>query len=124
MNMHVPQSLETKAEIKELMAVPKQIVAPRSNKPCMGIVQDALLGISRLTSRETYITKDTLMDLLLWIDYDLERGLPPPAIIKPKALWTGKQIVSLVLPESVNLEMFARDGDRLDSYKDLNVIVQ
>lgn len=28
MNMHVPQSMETKAEIKEIMAVPRQIVAP------------------------------------------------------------------------------------------------
>lgn len=28
MNMHVPQSLETKSEIKEIMAVPRQIVAP------------------------------------------------------------------------------------------------
>ena len=38
MNMHVPQSLETKAEIKEIMSVPRQIVAPQGNKPCMGIV--------------------------------------------------------------------------------------
>jgi len=28
MNMHVPQSLETVSEIKEIMAVPKQILAP------------------------------------------------------------------------------------------------
>jgi len=38
MNMHVPQSLETMAEIKELMCVQKQILAPQANKPCMGIV--------------------------------------------------------------------------------------
>jgi len=49
MNMHVPQSYETKAEVKEIMAVPRQIVAPKDNKPCMGIVQDSLLGIYRLT---------------------------------------------------------------------------
>ena len=35
MNMHVPQSYETMAEI---MAVPNQIVSPQSNKPVMGIV--------------------------------------------------------------------------------------
>ena len=28
MNMHVPQSFETLAEIKEIMAVPKQIISP------------------------------------------------------------------------------------------------
>jgi DNA-directed RNA polymerase II subunit RPB1 len=51
MNMHVPQGYETIAEIKEIMHVPKQIVAPRSNMPCMGIVQDSLLGIMRFTVR-------------------------------------------------------------------------
>mmetsp|Transcript_29420 Transcript_29420/g.39152 ORF Transcript_29420/g.39152 Transcript_29420/m.39152 type:complete len:109 (+) Transcript_29420:1361-1687(+) len=38
MNMHVPQSFESLAEIKEIMAVPRQIISPQSNKPVMGIV--------------------------------------------------------------------------------------
>ena len=38
MNMHVPQTYETKAEIKYIMHVSNQIVAPQANKPCMGIV--------------------------------------------------------------------------------------
>ena len=38
MNMHVPQSYETIAEIKEIMLVPKQMMNPQSNKPIMGIV--------------------------------------------------------------------------------------
>jgi DNA-directed RNA polymerase II subunit RPB1 len=49
MIMHVPQSYETKAEVKEIMAVPKQIVSPKDNKPVMGIVQDALLGAMLFT---------------------------------------------------------------------------
>ena len=104
MNMHVPQSLETKAEIKEIMSVPKQIVAPQGNKPCMGIVQDALLGIYRMTKRDCFIDKALVMNILMFIDYDLEKGLPSPAILKPKALWTGKQILSLVIPETINIE--------------------
>ena len=71
MNMHVPQSMETKAEIKEIMAVPKQIVAPQKNAPCMGIVQDALLGVNRLTSRDTFVTKAVFMNILMFVDYDL-----------------------------------------------------
>ena len=38
MNMHVPQTYEATAEIKEIMNVPKQIVSPQSNKPVMGLV--------------------------------------------------------------------------------------
>ena len=90
MNMHVPQSLETKAEIKEIMAVPRQIVAPQGNKPCMGIVQDALLGISRLTNRDTFIDKPFVMNILMWVNYNFDLGLPQPAILKPKPMWTGK----------------------------------
>ena len=57
MNMHVPQSFETKAEVLELMMVPKCIVSPQSNRPVMGIVQDTLLGCRKITKRDTFITK-------------------------------------------------------------------
>jgi DNA-directed RNA polymerase II subunit RPB1 len=42
MNMHVPQSFETRAEVLELMMVPKCIVSPQANRPVIGIVQDTL----------------------------------------------------------------------------------
>ena len=100
MNMHVPQSYETMAEIKEIMHVPKQVVAPKNNSPVMGIVQDSLLGISQLTKRDTFIELDQMMNLMMWVNYD--GVLPPPAIIKPRPLWTGKQVISLVIPE-INL---------------------
>lgn len=120
MNMHVPQSLETKAEIKEIMSVPRQIVAPQGNKPCMGIVQDSLLGIHRMTKRDTFLDKALVMNILMFIDYDLEKGLPRPAILKPQALWTGKQILSLVIPETINMEK----GKDLVNKKDETVIIQ
>jgi len=30
------------------------------------------------------------MNILMFVEYDLERGLPQPAILKPKPLWSGK----------------------------------
>lgn len=57
MNMHVPQSFETRAEVLELMMVPKCIVSPQSNRPVMGIVQDSLLGCRKITKRDTFIPK-------------------------------------------------------------------
>ena len=44
------------------------------------------------------------MNILMFIDYDLEKGLPQPAILKPKPLWSGKQVISLVIPKITNLE--------------------
>ena len=97
MNMHVPQSYETIAEIKEIMQVPRQIVSPQQNRPVMGIVQDSLLGIMLFTQREVFMEIDIVMNLMMWIK-TFDGTLPPPAILKPKPLWTGKQIISQIIP--------------------------
>lgn len=57
MNLHVPQSLEAKAEISEIMMVPRNIVTPQSNKPVMGIVQDSLTAIRKFTKRDVFLEK-------------------------------------------------------------------
>ena len=57
MNMHVPQSFETRADVLELMMLPKCIVSPQANRPVMGIVQDTLLGCRKITKRDTFIEK-------------------------------------------------------------------
>ena len=44
MNLHVPQSMTARAEVMQMMMVPRVIVSGQSNKPVMGIVQDSLLG--------------------------------------------------------------------------------
>ncbi|KAJ3374315.1 DNA-directed RNA polymerase II subunit rpb1 [Allomyces arbusculus] len=98
MNMHVPQSLEAKAEIQQLCMVPLQIISPQSNKPVMGIVQDTLCGITKFTRRDTFMDKNMVMNLLMWVP-NWDGNVPPPAIMKPKPLWTGKQILSLVIPK-------------------------
>eukprot|EP00873_Tetraselmis_striata_P038203 jgi/Tetstr1/458467/TSEL_004322.t2 len=102
MNMHVPQSPETKAEFSEIMAVARNIVSPQSNKPVMGIVQDTLLGCRLMTKRDTMIPKEVFMNILMWVD-DWDGTIPAPAILKPKPLWTGKQVINMFLP-NVNLK--------------------
>ena len=57
MNLHVPQSLETKAEIGELMMVHKNILTPQSNRPVMGIVQDSLTASCKFTKRDVFLEK-------------------------------------------------------------------
>jgi len=93
--------------------VPRQIVAPKNNAPVMGLVQDALLGIYLFTMRDTFLTREEVMNLVIWIDskegkaqgnYQLQPGeLPIPAILKPEPLWTGKQIMSMIIPEKITI---------------------
>ena len=61
-----------------------------------------------LSSKDTYLTKDDYMQLVyaglreLISDNKLARVTTlPPTIIKPKPLWTGKQVISTVLKNIV-----------------------
>ena len=47
--------------------VPKQIVTPQNNKPVLGIVQDTLLGCWLFTRRDTFMTKDLVMNIMMWL---------------------------------------------------------
>ena len=57
MNLHVPQSLETRAEIQEMIMVPRMILTPQSNRPVMGIVQDSLTAATKMTKRDVFLEK-------------------------------------------------------------------
>ena len=57
MNLHVPQSMETRAEITEIIMVPRQIITPQSNRPVMGIVQDSLCAARKFTKRDVFLEK-------------------------------------------------------------------
>ncbi|KAK9384066.1 DNA-directed RNA polymerase II subunit RPB1 [Kockiozyma suomiensis] len=122
MNLHVPQSEETRAELMTICAVPLQIVSPQSNKPVMGIVQDTLCGIRKMTLRDTFISYDQVMNILYWVP-NWDGVIPQPAILKPKPLWTGKQMVSMVIAKGINLQRFD-DKNTLLSVKDNGMMIE
>ena len=66
----------------------------QANKPVIGIVQDTLLGCRLMTKRDTFIEKDVFMNILMWLE-DWDGVVPMPAIVKPRPLWTGKQVSTL-----------------------------
>ncbi|KAK7750093.1 DNA-directed RNA polymerase II core subunit rpo21 [Diatrype stigma] len=102
MNLHVPQTEETRAEIKELCMVPLNIVSPQRNGPLMGIVQDTLAGVYKMCRRDVFMTKEAVMNIMLWVP-NWDGVIPHPAILKPRPRWTGKQIVSMVIPREISL---------------------
>jgi len=68
MNLHVPQSEETRSEVSQICMVPKQILTPQKNAPIMGIVQDTLCAIYKISRKDTFLTLDHVMNLLLWVE--------------------------------------------------------
>ncbi|ENN74613.1 hypothetical protein YQE_08734, partial [Dendroctonus ponderosae] len=102
MNLHVAQSMETRAELENLHITPRQIITPQCNKPVMGIVQDTLCAVRKMTKRDVFIEKEQMMNLLMFLPI-WDGRVPRPAILKPKPLWTGKQLFSLIIPGNVNM---------------------
>ncbi|KAB5566990.1 hypothetical protein GE09DRAFT_1274127 [Coniochaeta sp. 2T2.1] len=102
MNLHVPQTEETRAEVRELCMVPINIVSPQRNAPLMGIVQDTLAGVYKMCRRDVFLTKEQVMNIMLFVP-EWDGIIPIPAIHKPRPRWTGKQIVSLIIPKIVSL---------------------
>ncbi|KAF2731593.1 beta and beta-prime subunits of DNA dependent RNA-polymerase [Polyplosphaeria fusca] len=102
MNLHVPQSDETRAEVMNLCMVPLNIVSPQGNKPLMGIVQDTLCGIYKITRRDCFLTKQQVMNIMMWVP-NWDGVIPQPAIFKPAPRWTGKQIISMAFPNNINI---------------------
>ncbi|OXA46492.1 DNA-directed RNA polymerase II subunit RPB1 [Folsomia candida] len=102
MNLHVPQSMETRAEVENLHITTRQIITPQANKPVMGIVQDTLTGAKKMTKRDVFLTKEQMMNLLMFLPI-WDGRMPMPAIVKPIPLWTGKQLFTLIIPGNVNL---------------------
>ena len=100
MNLHVPQTEEARAEARLLMLVEKHIITPRYGGPIIGARQDYITGGYLLTRKDTFIDKKTLMYLLGAANYDGE--VEEPAILHPVEYWTGKQVISMLLPKDLD----------------------
>jgi DNA-directed RNA polymerase subunit A' len=100
MNLHVPQTVEARAEAEELLLVMRHILSPRYGGPIIGGIQDYISGGYLLTLKSTVLTKEQVSDLLATIDYSGE--IPEPAVLSPIEAWTGKQVFSLLIPEHFN----------------------
>ncbi|KAI9356487.1 hypothetical protein DFJ73DRAFT_822769 [Zopfochytrium polystomum] len=102
LSLHVPHSQETRAEVEELCMASRHVLSPQNGSPCVGLSQDALTGIAMLSQRDTFLNEEMVMSLMMWVT-DWNGVIPSPAILRPFPLWTGKQIISSILPD-INLD--------------------
>uniref|UniRef100_A0A8C2Q370 DNA-directed RNA polymerase n=1 Tax=Cyprinus carpio TaxID=7962 RepID=A0A8C2Q370_CYPCA len=104
MNLHLPQTEEAKAEALVLMGTKANLVTPRNGEPLIAAIQDFLTGAYLLTLKDTFFDRtkacQIVASILVGKDERIKISLPPPAILKPIRLWTGKQIFSLILKPS------------------------
>uniref|UniRef100_A0A8U7NUV3 3'-5' exoribonuclease n=1 Tax=Corvus moneduloides TaxID=1196302 RepID=A0A8U7NUV3_CORMO len=66
-----------------------------------GLVQDTLTAVHKFTKRDVFLERGEVMNLLMFLS-TWDGKVPQPAILKPRPLWTGKQIFSLIIPGHIN----------------------
>ena len=68
MNIHVPQSLESQAELRVLSMAKSHLVSAQGSKPIIGIFQDSLLGAYRMTLPDIQVEKSDYYNLSMNIN--------------------------------------------------------
>ncbi len=104
MNVHLLQNHIARQEAYTISNTDNQYIVPTSGKPIRGLIQDSIVSAVFLTMKNTFFKKDEYYQIVYSaLDIPLNRGtirkivLQPPAIIKPKCLWTGKQVITTIL---------------------------
>jgi len=117
MNLHMPQDAESDAELKNLAAVPYQIISPANNKPIIGIFQDSMLGSNRFTRENIKFTPREAMNILMMFQRVNENVL-----LEKGNVITNFDILSQILPPltlGFKTKLF---GDKDDAKTSNNVL--
>ncbi len=110
MNLHIPQTEESRAEAEILMEVQTQLISPRYGLSIIGCVQDAISGNYLLTKRME-LTRAEAIDLLTFAGIKNYSKLPKKENI------TGKEVFSVLIPDDFNFTGKARHYDPVQDKK-------
>jgi DNA-directed RNA polymerase I subunit RPA1 len=104
MNMHFPQNEVARAEALQIADTDHQYLVATSGKPLRGLIQDHISMGIWLTNRDTFFDREDYYQLLCGClrpenNHTTSARIETiiPAIVKPRCMWTGKQVVTSVL---------------------------
>mmetsp|Transcript_13888 Transcript_13888/g.20498 ORF Transcript_13888/g.20498 Transcript_13888/m.20498 type:complete len:1731 (+) Transcript_13888:197-5389(+) len=109
MNCHFPQSYLATAESRYIASTDLQYIVPTDGSPLRGLIQDHVDGGVKMCQKNTFFelwqyqqlifhalsSLDSVGEVIPLDRMDIK--LLPPAILKPRPLWTGKQVISTLL---------------------------
>ena len=113
MNLHMPQDPEAESELRNLAAVPYQIISPANNASIIGIYQDSMLGCYRFTRETIDFTQKEAMNLLMMFN----RINPANLKKKRNERVSNFEILSQILPPmtlKVKNKQFDGDTEKAD----------
>ena len=116
MNLHVPQTEEARTEARELMGVKHNLVTPKNGEPIISAIQDFITASYLLSKKDVFYNRQTFTNICMaMFDANTHIDLPPPTVVKPETLWTGKQVFNVLMrpnrasPVRVNLDAACRE---------------
>ncbi|AYV86510.1 MAG: beta and beta-prime subunits of DNA dependent RNA-polymerase [Sylvanvirus sp.] len=118
MNEHVPRSLKSEVEIRELMATDFQVVGAQ-DRPLLGGRQNGILQTYAMTDNRRFYTQEDVFDAASQLRYfhATDRAYPLPACWqwstnskRFEPVWTGKQLFDLLWPNGVNPFCYRQTG--------------
>ena len=122
MNLHMPQDPESEAELRNLAAVPYQIISPANNSSIIGIYQDSMLGCYQFTRPNIRFNPRDAMNILMMFNGINERELLEN--IKEKGGITSFDILSQIMPPlSIKYKTKAFKEDK-DDPKTSNAVLE
>ncbi len=120
MNIHLPQTEEARSEALHLMGVNENLITPKNTDPLVAATQDFLTTFYLITQKDYFMDRAHFFKYLAYFNDANEKiEIPPPCILKPIELWSGKQLFSLLLRPNrrtrviINLEMKARNYSKI-----------
>ncbi|KAN0004310.1 hypothetical protein ACTFIZ_010482 [Dictyostelium cf. discoideum] len=117
MNIHLPQTEEARAEATILMGVTNNLITPRNGEPLVAATQDFLTASYLISRRDAFYERYRFALMCThFADANEHIDLPPPAILKPVELWTGKQIFEVLLRPSVKSHVLCNFETRSRTY--------
>lgn len=118
MNIHLPQTEEARAEAISLMGSFENIINPKAGNPIITFTQDFLTCAFLITNKDRFFDRASFCQMTTYFNDANERiELPAPAIIKPIELWTGKQLMTLLISPNrrispvVNIQLKEKNYD-------------
>lgn len=97
MNLHVPQSLITQAEVVILCNSGNRMISPKDSAVIIAIKQDALAGLRMITGPDIWIDWKDCMDFMMVTTKRLTGSIPKNSKV------SGKYLFSQIIPDRVNV---------------------
>ncbi|MEK6942769.1 MAG: DNA-directed RNA polymerase subunit A' [Nanoarchaeota archaeon] len=105
MNLHIPQTEESRAEAEILMEVQTQLVSLRYGLSIIGCTQDAISG-NYLLTKDNEIKREEAINILSAVGVRDFSKLPRKAVV------TGKEVFSVLIPDDFGFNGHSRSCDR------------